>query len=95
MTLSIEARDFPVSAKLRRSGDGSPAPPNSQAKLDTSSNQPEVYHWEHPRICCTCQYFYRDYSDPITPGCPACAMREHTRGEHHRACTLYSPKHTD
>lgn len=68
---------------------------NRQAKLDTSSSQPEVYHWENPRICCTCQYFYRDHSDPIQPGCPACAMREHTRGEYHRACTLYTPKHTD
>jgi hypothetical protein len=35
MTPSIEARDFPVSAKLRRSGDGSPDPPNRQANLDT------------------------------------------------------------
>ena len=83
MTPSIEARDF------------SPDQTNRQANLDTSSSQPEVYHWEHPRICCTCQYFYRDYSDPIQPGCPACAMKEHTRGEHHRACTLYSPKTTD
>jgi hypothetical protein len=68
---------------------------NSKAKLDTSSSQPEVYHWENPRICCTCQYFYRDHSDPIQPVCPACAMREHTRGEYHRACTLYTPKQTD
>ena len=70
---------------------------NSKANLDTSTNQPTVdnYHWENPRICATCTYFYRDHSDPIQPGCPACAMHEHTRGEYHRACTLYSPKKTD
>jgi hypothetical protein len=41
-----------------------------------TSNQPEVYHWENPRICATCQFFYRDTADPITPGCPACAMKD-------------------
>lgn len=60
-----------------------------------NQNNTEPYNWENPRICCTCIYFYRDHSDPIQPGCPACAMREHTRGEYHRACTLYSPKKTD
>ena len=67
--------------------------PNSAPSISHTPNT--EYHWEHPRICATCTYFYRDHSDPIQPGCPACAMREHTRGEYHRACTLYSPKHTD
>lgn len=66
-----------------------PEPPTNQPTVDNSP------HWENPRICATCAYFYRDHSDPIQPGCPACAMREHTRGEYHRACTLYSPKQTD
>lgn len=59
------------------------------------NKQTETLHWENPRICCTCLYFYRDYSDPIQHGCPACAMHQHTRGEHHRACTHYSPRQTD
>ena len=63
-----------------------------------TSNQPKVdntLHWENPRICATCTYFFRDFPDLIQPGCPACAMRKRTRGEYHRACTLYSPKKTD
>jgi hypothetical protein len=63
-----------------------------------TSNQPKVdnsLHWENPRICATCTYFFRDNSDPILRGSPACAMKEHTRGEYHRACSLYTPKHTD
>lgn len=76
----------------------SPHSQNGIKNTEMDSNQPTVDnspHWEHPRICATCTYFYRDTADPIQPGCPACAMREHTRGEYHRACTLYSPKKTD
>ena len=63
--------------------------------LTMNQNTPEPYHWENPRICQTCAFYFLDHSDPIQPGCPACAMREHTRGEYHRACALYSPKHSD
>ena len=62
------------------------------SKTPDSTNFP---HWENPRICCTCLYFYRNTADTIHPGIPACAMRQHTRGEHHRACGYYSPKKTD
>ena len=69
-----------------------PTPNSAPSISHTPNTEP---HWEHPRICATCTYFFRDTADPIQPGFPACAMREHTRGEYHRACTLYSPKNTD
>lgn len=63
-----------------------------------TSNQPKVdnsLHWENPRICCTCTFYYEDAADPIQPGCPACALHEFTGSPEHRACAHYTPKKTD
>lgn len=57
-------------------------------------NQPE-YHWENPRICCTCQYYYEDAADPIQPGRPDCAIGQFCYSPEHRACAHYSPRKTD
>lgn len=60
-----------------------------------NQNTPEPYHWENPKICCTCTFYYEDASDPIQPGCPACAIGQFCYSPEHRACAHYNPKKTD
>lgn len=59
------------------------------------TTEPPTFHWENPRICATCLWYYENAADPIQPGRPECAAGDCTKGPHHRACAKYTPKKTD
>jgi hypothetical protein len=56
--------------------------PNRQENLDSSSCQPEVYHWENPKICITCIHYKQN----------RCNLTAFHFPPEHPACPRYIPK---
>lgn len=93
-TVILNAANNTAGVKLAENIDTQPRNANATKNM---TNQPKVdnsYHWENPKICCTCLYYSERRRNPFSPPME-CNLHMSIKDPHQAACASYSPKQTD